>query len=85
MGSLFYERAFILDLGFFYYASALPKALLKLALICDSASPFIDSHASWLPKVKSTLEVVAIREVLLSLTVLEEVLEVAFIFLTFFG
>ena len=48
VGALFYERALVLDLSFFYYALAFPKALFELALIGDSSSPGIYSYPCWL-------------------------------------
>ena len=84
VGSLFYERALVLDLCLLYYPPAFAKALLKLAFVCDSTPPFVDPRPCWLPIMKSPLEIIPIWEVFLSLSVLEEILKVAFIFLPFF-
>lgn len=82
--SLFYERALILDLYFFYYSLSFSEALLKLSFVDDSTSPFVNPHPCWLPMVESTLKIVSIRKILLSLTVFEKVLKVTFILLSFF-
>ncbi len=84
MSSLLYKRALILDLIFFYNSFAFPKPLFELAFISYSAPPNIDSLTARLPEIKGSLKKVPIRKVLLPLPMLEKILEVTLIFLSFF-